>query len=77
MEKQSEKNPQHQAAALPAIKKAPEGTGATRTREMRSSEFLPTRTYLLSAMGLAPMSRRLVTAVRAARAAGMLAAAAP
>ncbi len=47
-------------------------------REMRSSEsckFLST--YLLSAIGLAPKSRRLFTAVRAARALGIFAAAAP
>jgi hypothetical protein len=48
------------------------------SREMRSSEKLKSeQTYLLSAMGLAPKSRRPLTAVRAARAAGMLAAAAP
>ena len=64
-------------SATTKIKKAPEGAGATRTREMRSGEFLPTKTYLLSAMGLAPRSRRPFTAVRAARAAGMFAAAAP
>ncbi len=48
------------------------------SREMRSSEKLKSeRTYLLSAIGLAPKSRRLLTAVRAARAAGRAAAAAP
>lgn len=47
-------------------------------REMRSGEFAKIRSnYLLSATGLAPKSRRLLTAVRAARAAGILAAAAP
>ena len=47
-------------------------------REMRSSESDKSEeSYLLSAMGLAPKSRRLLTAVRAARAAGILAAAAP
>jgi len=60
-------------------KKAPEGTGATRvTREMRSRESGKNlKSYLLSAMGLAPKSRRLLTAVRAARTLGMFAAAAP
>ncbi len=54
--------------------------GATKeeSREMRSGEGLTyQKTYLLSAIGLAPTSRRPFTAVRAARAAGMLAAAAP
>jgi hypothetical protein len=52
--------------------------GAKRTREMRSGEVVTyQKSYLLSAMGLAPKSRRLLTAVRAARAAGILAAAAP
>ena len=59
-------------------KKAPEAAGANEAREMRSSESDKSEgTYLLSAMGLAPRSRRPLTAVRAARAAGMLAAAAP
>ena len=58
-------------------KRAPVGTGATRARAMRSREFTYQKTYLLSAMGLAPKSRRLLAAVRAARTAGMPAAAAP
>ena len=45
---------------------------------MRSSEFVKfEKSYLLSAVGLAPRSRRLLAAVRAARVAGMFAAAAP
>jgi hypothetical protein len=66
--------------AFSAQKRAPEGSGAMRedAREMRSSESLkPERIYLLSAMGLAPKSRRLFTAVRAARTLGIPAAAAP
>jgi len=64
--------------AVPARKKAPESSGARGTREMRSSESVKLlKTYLLSAIGLAPKSRRLLTAVRAARTLGMLAAAAP
>jgi hypothetical protein len=38
---------------------------------MRSSEFVEfEKSYLVSAVGLAPKSRRLLAAVRAARAAG-------
>ena len=49
-----------------------------KSREMRSGEGVTyQKTHLLSAIGLAPKSRRLLTAVRAARAAGMFAAAAP
>jgi hypothetical protein len=44
---------------------------------MRSSEKKTLKTYLLSATGLAPKSRRPFTTVRAARALGWLAAAAP
>jgi hypothetical protein len=63
-------------------KKAPEGLPAPRvSREMRSSEkvFPTSQNYLLSAMGvgMAPNSLRGFTAVRAARAFGMFAAAAP
>jgi hypothetical protein len=73
-------------------KKGAGGFRRHEAREMRSSESGKSRstnsgrqiqidkfkeTYLLSAMGLAPKSRRLFTAVRAARAAGILAAAAP
>jgi hypothetical protein len=58
-------------------KKAPEASGATRAREMRSSELHLPKIYLLSAMGLAPKSRRLLAAVRAARAAGRPETAAP
>jgi hypothetical protein len=59
-------------------KKAPEIFRRPEAREMRSSEFVTyQKTYLLSAMGLAPRSRRLLTAARAARVAGMFAAAAP
>jgi hypothetical protein len=54
------------------------GAMRKKSREMRSSEGLTyQKIYLLSAIGVAPKSRRPFTAVRAARAAGMLAAAAP
>jgi hypothetical protein len=59
-------------------KKAPEvpaPEGDSRDAVKRVGKFL--KTYLLSAIGLAPKSRRLLTAVRAARTLGMLAAAAP
>jgi hypothetical protein len=53
-------------------------SGADEAREMRSSESDKSkRFYLLSAIGLVPRSRRLLTAVRAARTVGIPAAAAP
>jgi hypothetical protein len=58
-------------------KKGAGNSGAENAREMRSSEGYLLETYLLSAIGLAPRSRRPLTAVRAARAAGIFAAAAP
>jgi hypothetical protein len=63
---------------LPAKKKGAGGFRRHEAREMRSGESDKSEeAYLLSAMGLAPKSRRLLAAVRAARAAGRAATAAP
>src|ERR1700689_4066644 len=52
-------------------------SGATGLARCGHTRVTYQKIYLLSAMGLAPKSRRPLTAVRAARAAGILAAAAP
>jgi hypothetical protein len=71
--------PPPKTPTLPQRKKWRRRVPAPReARKMRSSEFVEfEKTYLVSAVGLAPKSRRLLAAVRAARAAGMFAAAAP